>query len=117
MAVSELRVAIARQLSEGRQPSISDVARRLGLSSRTLQRQLGAYGTNYQRQLASVRHTIARRLLANTDLDAIAIALLLGFAEPNSFARAFRSWERTTPQRWRDRHTEQSLSATKDIGL
>ena len=31
--------------------------------------------------------------------------VLLGFAEPNSFARAFRTWERTTPLRWRVAHS------------
>lgn len=44
------------------------------------------------------------RLLANTDLDPVAISMLLGFTEPNSFSRAFRVWERTTPLRWRERH-------------
>ncbi|WP_082992103.1 AraC family transcriptional regulator [Paraburkholderia tropica] len=114
LIVSEVRVAIARQLREGRHPRICNIARRLGVSSRTLQRQLGAAGTSYQQQLASVRRTMASRLLVNTDLDEIAIALLLGFAEPNSFARAFRSWERTTPQRWRKHQPGHSLSATKE---
>jgi AraC-like DNA-binding protein len=41
-------------------------------------------------------------LLAATDLDAVAISMLVGFAEPNSFARAVRHWERTTPTLWRD---------------
>ncbi len=48
---------------------------------------------------AGVRRTTASRLLANTELDTVAIAMLLGFMEPNSFARAFRAWERTTPLR------------------
>lgn len=102
--VGEVRVAIARQLSEGRQPSIAAVAPRLGISTRTLQRRLDACGTSFQQQLAGVRRTTASRLLANTELDLVAIAMLLGFVEPNSFARAFRAWERTTPLRWREQH-------------
>jgi AraC-like DNA-binding protein len=51
-----------------------------------------------------VRGLSARRLLAHTELPPIDIAFLLGFAEPNSFARAFRLWERTTPLRWRAAH-------------
>jgi AraC-like DNA-binding protein len=101
--VGELRVAIARQLSEGRRPSIAAVARRLGASSRTLQRRLGECDTSFQQQLDEVRRTTANRLLANTELDAVAIAMLLGFVEPNSFFRAFRAWEHTTPSRWRER--------------
>ena len=103
--VGEVRVTIARQLSEGRPPSIAAVARRLGASGRTLQRRLDACETSFQQQLASVRRTVANRLLANTKMDMVAIAMLLGFVEPNSFARAFRIWERTTPSRWRERQT------------
>ena len=99
--LGDLRIAVARQLSEGRPPSISAISRRLNLSSRTLQRRLGEERTSFQQQLTAVRHTIARRLLANTDLDPVAISMLVGFDEPNSFARAFRAWEQTTPQRWR----------------
>jgi transcriptional regulator GlxA family with amidase domain len=52
-----------------------------------------------------VRRTTASRLLADTDLDTVAIAMMLGFAKPNSFARAFRAWERTIPLRRRERQT------------
>src|SRR5579871_6036607 len=98
--VGEVRVAIARQLSEGRRPSLAAVARRLSVSSRTLQRRLDECKTSFQQQLSGVRRTTASRLLANTELDTVAISMLLGFVEPNSFARAFRAWERTTPSRW-----------------
>jgi AraC-like DNA-binding protein len=106
--VGEVRVAIARQLSEGRRPSLAAVARGLTVSDRTLQRRLDECGTSFQQQLAGVRRTTASRLLANTELDPVAIAMLLGFVEPNSFARAFRAWERTTPLRWRERHAGSS---------
>ena len=97
-------MAIAQQLSAGRAPTAAAVAGRLATSGRTLQRRLAGCGTSFQQQLATVRRILAGRLLANTDLDTVAIAMLLGFAEPNSFARAFRGWEQTTPSRWRERH-------------
>jgi AraC-like DNA-binding protein len=99
--LSNLRNAIAGQLSPGSEPGLAAVARRMNLSTRTLQRRLRESGTSFQEQLNTVRRTIAHRLLVNTDLDAVAIAMLLGFEEPNSFARAFRAWDRTTPMRWR----------------
>ncbi len=99
----EVRVAIARDMSRGARPTVAVVARRLHVSPRTLQRRLGEERTSYQEQLDQVRRTSARRLLANTELDAMDIAFLLGFEEPNSFARAFRAWERTTPARFRER--------------
>lgn len=100
--IGDVRVAIARQFSEGRRASLAGVARRLAASTRTLQRRLDDSGTSFHEQLAMVRRTTSTRLLANTDLDPVAISMLLGFAEPNSFARSFRAWERTTPLRWRE---------------
>jgi AraC-like DNA-binding protein len=99
--VGDVRITIARTISAGARPSVETVAQRLETSPRTLQRRLGEARTTFQDQLDDVRHVAARRLLENTELEPIDIAFLLGFAEPNSFVRAFRSWERTTPLRWR----------------
>jgi len=99
--VGDVRIAIARTISAGARPSIESIAQRLETSPRTLQRRLGEARTRFQDQVDDVRRVAARRLLAHTELPPIDIAFLLGFAEPNSFARAFRTWERTTPLRWR----------------
>jgi AraC-like DNA-binding protein len=101
--IADVRVAIAGQLSAETRADVAAVAARLALSSRTLQRRLDENRTSFGEQLAAVRRLTARRLLTATNFDAVAIALLLGFAEPNSFARAFRRWENTTPARWRER--------------
>ncbi len=85
----------------GRRPSVDLVARELCLSPRTLQRRLEEEGTSYQRLLDGVRQETARHLLASTNLDTGEIAFVLGFEELNSFARAFQSWEGTSPNRWR----------------
>jgi AraC-like DNA-binding protein len=39
--------------------------------------------------------------LQNTNLPTAEIAFLLGFEEPNSFFRAFRSWTGMTPEQFR----------------
>lgn len=104
--VGDVRVVIARLLSEGRRPGLRAVAGRLGVSARTLQRRLVAHGSHFQQELAAVRRVTAHRLLAHTALDPVAISILLGFEEPNSFARAFRGWEQTSPARWRAHQTE-----------
>lgn len=101
--LGDVRVAIARTLGHGARPSVEAIAKRLSMSPRTLQRRLGEERTTYQEQLDDVRRTSARRLLANTELEPTDIAFLLGFEEPNSFVRAFRSWEDTTPLRFRAR--------------
>jgi AraC-like DNA-binding protein len=68
-----------------------------------MQRRLGELGTTYQDVLDDVRRQSARRLLADTDLGTGEVAFLPGFEEVNSFARAFHTWEGTTPARWRAR--------------
>jgi AraC-like DNA-binding protein len=98
--VDQARAAMARSM-HGERPSIQAVARILCVSPRTLQRRLELAGTTYQRLLDEVRHQAARHLLEDTDLEAGEIAFALGFEELNSFTRAFRSWEGTTPVRWR----------------
>ena len=98
---ADVRLAIARQMTSGDRPSIDKVARRLGASSRTLQRRLGEEHTSYQQELDEVRQQTARRLLSVTELDPVDVAFLLGFEEPNSFTRAFRTWEGVTPREWR----------------
>ncbi len=115
--VGELRVAIARQLGEGHRPSLADVARRLRLSRRTLQRRLDDDETTFQQQLAEVRRLTACRLLANTELDPVAVWMLLGFEEPNSFTRAFRGWERTTPRAGASFSTAIAHDAPRNISM
>jgi len=48
-------VSTLRRYLGGRQPDISDVARELGMSSRTLQRRIADEGTNFRRILNQVR--------------------------------------------------------------
>jgi AraC-like DNA-binding protein len=100
----DVRVALSETMC-GDRPAITKVAKSLGMSARTLQRRLGEIGTTYQDVLDDVRQRAARRLLANTDLGMGEITFLLGFEEVNSFMRAFRAWERTTPTEWRARAT------------
>ena len=99
----DVRTALGQRIC-GERPAVEKIAKALGMSPRTLQRRLGELGTTYQQLLDDVRRRSARRLLANTDLDAGEVAFLLGFEELNSFTRAFHAWEGTTPLRWRATH-------------
>jgi AraC-like DNA-binding protein len=99
----DVRTALGQRIC-GERPAVEKIAKALGMSPRTLQRRLGELGTTYQQILDDVRRRSARRLLANTDLDAGEVAFLLGFEELNSFTRAFHGWEGTTPLRWRATH-------------
>lgn len=71
---------------------IEDVAEKLGLTRRTLQRKLSEEGTTFQKQLNGTRELLSLHYIRNTDMAANDIAYLLGYAELNSFLRAFKIW-------------------------
>ena len=81
---------------------MEDVARRVGMSRRTLQRHLESEGLTYTDLLQSTRHALAEHYLVKTDLPVAEISFLLGFEEPNSFFRAFRGWCSQSPERFRE---------------
>lgn len=77
------------------------VARRLGMSRRSLQRHLESEGLTYKALLQTTRQSLAQHYLVKTNLPAAEISYLLGFDEPNSFFRAFRGWTGQTPDKLR----------------
>lgn len=81
--------------------SIEAVSRRLGVSIRTLQRRLQEEGGNFQVTLNRTREELARHYLEHSAMSGAEISFLLGFEDPSSFARAFKSWTGTTPERAR----------------
>lgn len=91
-----IRAALLEALPSG-QASMGSIARKLGLSTRTLQRRIGAEGASYQQILDDTRTSLARHYLSATTLTIAEISFLLGFSEPNSFHRAFRTWTGSTP--------------------
>lgn len=84
--------------------SIEDVAAELGLSKRTLQRKLADENTTFQKQLNSTRETLALHYVNNTEMTANDIAYLLGYAELNSFLRAFTVWTGRSLTDYRKNH-------------
>ncbi|MFD2937654.1 helix-turn-helix transcriptional regulator [Spirosoma flavum] len=83
------------------EPSLEAVAEALSLSPRILQGQLRQDGHTYQQLLDEVRRELAERHLGDHIPSIKDIALLLGFAEPSVFIRAFRRWTGQTPGTFR----------------
>jgi AraC-like DNA-binding protein len=81
--------------------SIQITARRLGLSARTLQRNLKREGSSYKEIVRRTREQLARHYIKNTTLAYPEISFLIGFEEPSSFFRAFREWTGETPDSMR----------------
>ncbi len=97
----EARELIATLLPSG-QPKFDDVARELGMSSRTLARQLAEQELNYKGLLDDVRHKLALRYL-NDRIGIKQVAYLLGYSEVAAFNHAFRRWTNSSPARYRQK--------------
>jgi len=100
-SLSEQVKWILKRLLAGARPDVSAVARELGLSDRTLQRRIDDEGTNFRKLLLEARQELAREYLNRPDIDVAEVAYLLGYEDSNSFYRAFRTWEGTTPSQLR----------------
>lgn len=96
-----VRDTIARSLSDG-VPRAAVVARRLGLSERTLQRRLAADGLSFQTLVDDARRDLAEGLLSRSDYPLAEVAFLTGFSEQSAFNRAFRRWHDQTPATYRE---------------
>lgn len=81
--------------------SIDNVAIKLGLSKRTLQRKLKEEETTFQKQLNHTRELLARHYLKNSDMTSDDIAYLLGYQDLNSFVRAFNAWTGMTVSKYK----------------
>ncbi|MDO3606392.1 AraC family transcriptional regulator [Ralstonia pseudosolanacearum] len=92
-----LRSVLLEALPAG-ELSMRVVCHKLGVSTRTLQRRLKEEGTSFQETLDGLRESLAKHYLQNSAMSAAEISFLLGFEDPNSFARAFQARTGTTPQ-------------------
>lgn len=76
--------------------SAAAVAKRLGVSVRTMHRRLHEAGTRYRRILDAVCRDYASALLSDTSKSVEEIAAALGYSSRAAFDRAFRRWEGAT---------------------
>jgi AraC-like DNA-binding protein len=98
--VSDLRRILRVSLVSGG-GSVDDVAERIGVHRRTLNRRLAARGTSLHALVEETRFEIARQLMENTGMPLGEIAATLGYADAAAFSRAFRRWAGRPPSRWR----------------
>jgi AraC-like DNA-binding protein len=86
---------------EGGAPSLGDVARRLAMSRRSLQRRLGEEGTRFSAVLEDLRRELTREHLQAGEAAISEIAWLTGFSETSAFTRAVRRWFGSSPAQLR----------------
>jgi len=92
-----VRRALWAELSE-QPPSLEAVAGTLGMSARTLQRQLRHEGTTFAALLTALRREMAPALLRDGRHGVSEVAFLLGYEDPSAFRRAFQRWFGRSPR-------------------
>lgn len=98
--VQEVRRVLSARLASG-EVALSDVARLMNLSARTLQRRLSDLNIHYQALLDQVRADCAAELIRESGRPLAEIAFLLGYRDQSTFQAAYRRWFKTSPGRSR----------------
>ena len=94
------RRAIVEIMRDG-DPTLSGVAKQMGLSPRTLQRRIDDLGMTFKRLVGETRHRSSLNYLRDPKHTLTEIAYLLGYSEVSAFNRAFRRWTGSTPSAYR----------------
>ncbi|MFT3857205.1 MAG: AraC family transcriptional regulator [Aquabacterium sp.] len=98
------QVANSLALTAEGYPTMAQVARRLGITPRTLARHLDRHGVTFRQVLDERRHQEACTMLVTSPQPVEDIASRLGYNDPANFTRAFRRWAGCTPTQYRQRH-------------
>jgi len=91
---------IAVLLPQGKAQA-AEVARRLGLSQKTLARRLWSEGLRFANVRQRLRCDLAKRHLADKGLSISKIAWLLGYRDVGAFTNAFKRWTGRAPRTFR----------------
>jgi len=102
--VTALRSAVEGvlpQLLPHARASISNVAKQLAMSKRTLSRKLRDEGVAFMDVLDETRGALAKSYLGERNLPISEIAWLLGYREISCFTHAFKRWTGMSPRQFR----------------
>jgi AraC-like DNA-binding protein len=99
---SSVENAVACLLPHGNARA-SAVARKLGVSGRTLVRRLASEQLTFAKVVQRLKFDLARRYLADEALSISEIAWLLGYRDVSAFTHAFKRWTGKAPRAVRQR--------------
>jgi AraC-like DNA-binding protein len=94
---SSVENAIATLLPHGKARA-GEVARKLGVSQRTLARRLASEGLTFAGVLQSLRSDLANRHLMDASLSISEIAWLVGYQDVSAFTHAYKRWSGRAPR-------------------
>jgi len=100
--IMRVRNAVCAALPTHR-TTLEDVAGKLGITPRTLQRRLAERHTSLREVVISVRIDASRALLGEGDLPIADVARNLGYSDGTAFWRAFKARTGMTPLAYRNR--------------
>lgn len=96
-------VAMMLRESQGTLVTLEDVARRVNVSARTIDRHLKKEQLQFRDLSQQVRFERACELLREPNVSILGVALSLGFSEAGNFSRAFRRVVGMTPREYQQR--------------
>ena len=94
---SNVENVIALHLPHGK-ARVGEIARKLGVSQRTLARRLSSEGLTFASVLQRLKSDLAKRHLADETLSISEIAWLLGYRDVSAFTHAFKRWTGRAPR-------------------
>ncbi|MDC0661415.1 AraC family transcriptional regulator [Marinobacter sp. SS21] len=97
--IEQIRLACLNH--RGRFPAADVFAEQVGLSTRTLHRQLASENKTYQGVLDEIRCSLAKQFLDQPDLPVEVVSAQVGFSEAANFRKAFKRWTGLTPSEYR----------------
>ncbi|WP_051178296.1 helix-turn-helix transcriptional regulator [Nocardia concava] len=83
-------------------PTLTEMARELAMSERTLHRRLAEEGTTFRAVVDQTRQLLAEELLAQ-GLTVEAVSRRLGYSDTAAFSHAYRRWHGRPPGRSQQR--------------
>jgi AraC-like DNA-binding protein len=92
--------ARVREVLPNGPPDAAEIARRMHMSRRTLQRRLSEAGTGFQELVDRVRADLARGYMRDPRIKLADVAYRLGFSDVSTFSRSFKRWTGESPGRY-----------------
>jgi AraC-like DNA-binding protein len=112
---SSVENAMAPLLPHGNANAV-EIARRIGMSHRTLARKLSSEGLTFSKIAEEMKRDLARHYLRDVDLPISQIAWLLGYREVSAFTHAFKRWTGMTPRQSRAQEHLVAAGSARKIG-
>lgn len=98
----KILLCLEEMIIQGKDYQILNVANKMSVSTRTLQKQLKQENITYRKLLEKAKKGIAVKSLAQGNIPLVDITFLLGFSEQSALNHAFKRWTGLSPRKFFD---------------